>query len=291
MDALRRAGARSVEREGERVVALFPAPPPDRVEALVEAVRRRIRASTDLTDPDPLWRWLTHEAWAERWRRDVPTRRVTRRIVVTGVVAPDAPAPSAPLAPSAPPAHPGSSDVVIRLHPAMAFGTAEHPTTRSCLDYLDRHLGDPPAPGLRVLDLGAGTGILAMAAVLLGAERALAVEADRVALAGLRENLAASGVADRVEARLLEARPGDLRRLGRFDLVMANLQAAILLPLIPALPATMAPGGRLLLSGLIRPEGPRAVGAARAAGLEPEWETTVDGWWTGAFRRPGRAGR
>lgn len=290
MDALRRAGARSVEREGERIVALFP--PPRRVERLLEAVRRGILASTDLSDPDPRWRWLSHEAWAERWRRDVPTRRVTRRIVVTTAGAPEPPHPPEPPGPA------GAVDVVIRLHPAMAFGTAEHPTTRSCLAYLDRAFDvaasdapvEPPASGPRggrVLDLGSGTGILAIAAVLLGAERALAVEADPVAWAGLRENLVASGVADRVEARALEVRPRDLRRLGRFDLVMANLQAAILLPLLPSLPATLAAQGRVLVSGLIRPERPAAVDAARAGGLALEWETTTDGWWTGVFRQAG----
>ena len=272
MDALRRAGARSVEREGERVVALFPPPAPARVEALVAAVCRRIRSSTDLSDPAPLWRWVTHEAWAERWRQDVPTRHVTRRIAVTGADGPPATLPEP------------RPEILIRLHPALAFGTAEHPTTRACLTYLDRHLAaESPA---RVLDVGAGTGVLAMAAVLLGAARALAVEADPVAFAGLRANLAANGVTDRVEALEGEASTGYLRRLGRFELVVANLQATILLPLVPPLAAAVAPGGRLLLSGLIDPEGPSAADAARTAGLEPEWASSLEGWWTGAFRRP-----
>lgn len=271
VDALRRLGARAVEREGERFAALFP--PPERVEALVAEVRAAVRASTRLSDPAPAWRWQSHEEWSARWRRERAPRRVTRRIVVAPADAGAPPGPGTGVD--------GAGDVVIRLEPAVAFGTAEHASTRAALGFLDGGVRN----GDRVLDIGAGSAILAIAAVRLGAVRALAVEADPVACAAARRNVALNGVADRVRVRELEVRPGRLGRLGRHDLVVANLEGHILLPLVPSLPAAMAPRGRLFLAGLLRSEREPALSAARAAGLAAEGETAEGGWWAASFVR------
>ncbi|MBW3535360.1 MAG: 50S ribosomal protein L11 methyltransferase, partial [Gemmatimonadetes bacterium] len=146
VDALRRLGARAVIREDERVLAWLP--PPADVDARVREAEAALRASTSMTDPALSWRWQSHEAWMERWGRGVEPRRVSERIVV---------------APPGRDAGGGAGDVVIRLEPGAAFGTAEHPTTRGCLRLLEA----VSRPGGKVADIGTGSGILAIAAALL----------------------------------------------------------------------------------------------------------------------------
>ncbi len=190
MDALRRVGARTVERNGERVVALFP-PPPD-PEALLAEAASVIRASTSVTEPRLSWHWRSHADWAAAWRAAHPPERVAGRLVVapTGSV------------------WRGGNDLVIRLDPAVAFGTAEHPTTRACLRMLVTHL----PPDARVLDVGAGSGILSIAAALLGAARVLAQEADPLACVAARANAAASGVPGCIDVRRRRVGPRDFGR-------------------------------------------------------------------------------
>jgi ribosomal protein L11 methyltransferase len=265
VEALRRLGARAVEREGERYVALLP--PPADVDELLREAAAVIRASTSLRDPWMSWRWRSHEAWAEAWSRDLPPRRVGARFVI---------------APRGVDIALGEDDLAIRLVPGPAFGTAEHATTRSCLRLLERYV----SPGECVADVGSGSGILAVAAALLGAGRAVALEMDPYACAAARETVAESGVADRVEVREVEVRPDTLLADGPFDGVVANLQAELLLPLLAGLARAVAPGGWMIVSGILRPERAEVLRAAEEAGLEPETEALEDGWWTAAFRRP-----
>lgn len=268
VDALRRSGARLVEREGERVVAHIPAPA--HPEELLRDVKAAIRAATSLADPELSWRWGTGEALASRWAREVKPRRITERMVVVPAGA------EGDLA--------RSGDVVVRVTPGGAFGTAEHPTTRCCLSLMERLV----EPGARVADVGAGSGILSIAAALLGAGRVLALEADPGACAEARGNVALNGVSGSVDVRQVEVRPRDLRRLGRFELVVANLQPDALRPLLPGFGRTLAPGARLVLSGVPRGDLGLVLAHLQAAGLEPLDETVEDGWWTACVRSRGR---
>lgn len=247
VDALRRLGARSVEREDDRVVALFPphANPP----SLAADATAALRASTSLPDPDVRWSRLDREAWAARL--------------------------------GAPPGPVQVGDVVIRLDRSTAFGTAEHPTTRSCLRLLDGLVGE----GDRVLDVGAGSAILAIAAVLMGARRADALEADAIACDAARRNAALNDVAGRVRVEETRVAPGSLRRRSRYDGVVANLQAEILGPLVPDLAAVVSPAGWVVVSGVLRSERDEIAGSADAAGLRLEREELEDGWWTAHFTR------
>ena len=276
VDALRRAGARSIERDGARFIALFP--DAEDIDGLMADVRGAVVASTSLTDPEITWERLSHEAWAAEWRTEQAARRVSDRVIVApvgvGVATEDEGGEGA-----VPLRRPG--DVVVRLDPAVAFGTAEHPTTRACLALLDSRV----EPGQRVLDVGAGSGILAIAAAHLGAAEVLALESDPVSCEAARRNVEANDIADRVEVRKREVKPADLRKAGRFDGVVINIEARVSAPLMPAVPGALRSGGWFILSGVVGGERDDAVAAARAAGLTLVAERPDRSWWTGAFER------
>jgi ribosomal protein L11 methyltransferase len=146
--------------------------------------------------------------------------------------------PAAPAAGAA-----GPADLVIE---GSAFGGGSHPTTASCLAVLG---GLAPLDGLSVLDLGSGSGILAIAAVRLGAARALCLDVNPEAVAAARRNGAANGV----EARLAHRQGGPADLAGEaFDLVVANVGGELLLDEAPRIAPLARPGGRLVLSGLTR---------------------------------------
>ena len=138
---------------------------------------------------------------------------------------------------------------VLRLEPGLAFGSGSHPTTRLCLTWL----AEADVAGARVLDFGCGSGILALAACLLGAAAVTAVDHDPQALVATRDNAAYNGIA---AGQLSIMTPEALRarddRRGAFDVVVANILANPLMELADVLCGYLAPGGRLVLSGLLR---------------------------------------
>jgi ribosomal protein L11 methyltransferase len=154
----------------------------------------------------------------------------------------------------------------------MAFGTGLHPTTRGCLTLLQEVSPMPPA----VLDVGSGSGILALAALRLGAERAVCYDTDPLAVEATLANAAANDLADRVMARvgtLPAAPPAEPYRL-----VLANLVAAVLVDLAESLAAHSAPGGTLLASGIIEGRADEVVAALTDAGFFVEHRLD-DGEW------------
>ncbi len=132
--------------------------------------------------------------------------------------------------------------VNVILDPGLAFGTGTHPTTALCLQWLDTH---PPA-GLQVIDFGCGSGILAVAAALLGASHVWAVDHDPQALIATRDNALKNGVADRITTCL----PADLPEI-EADLMLANILANPLLELAPRFAALTKSGGAIVLSGIL----------------------------------------
>ena len=166
-------------------------------------------------------------------------------------------------------------DVVLVLDPGRAFGTGTHESTRLVLALVQRFV----SPGCSVLDVGCGSGILSIACLLLGAGEAYALDVDPDAVSATLENAASNGVAARLVA---DATPVEAISR-RYPLVLANIESRVLLPMHDALCARLAPGGVLVLSGLLAIERDTMV-AAYGADLELVAEETLGEWLGLAFR-------
>ena len=184
--------------------------------------------------------------WVESWQRTLRPMTIGPFLVV----------PEGCRAPAA------RGRAVLRVRFGQAFGTGEHATTRLCLRLMGAHL----AQGDRVVDLGTGSGILAMAACRLGAERVVAADNDDVALEVARVNLAANGLAGQIEVRLADA--SRACRLGPFDLALVNIGASTIERILPDLAGALAPGGRAILAGLLIEDEAKLLQAAARAGLD-----------------------
>jgi ribosomal protein L11 methyltransferase len=163
----------------------------------------------------------------------------------------------------------------IIVDPAMAFGTGEHPTTRGVMRLMQ---GVVRRGGL-VADIGAGSAVLSIAAVLLGASRVAAVEIDHDSIGNAEENLQANGVSDRVE--IIE---GDaaviLPLLAPVRVILANIISSVLTALLPTIKSSLAVGGQAILSGVLIDERDAMVAALDAGGWVIEREDTEDVWWS-----------
>jgi ribosomal protein L11 methyltransferase len=160
---------------------------------------------------------------------------------------------------------PAQASRVIRLDPGLAFGTGTHPTTRMCLRWIARH----PLEGKRVLDYGCGSGILAIGAALHGASPVHAVDIDPAAVESTIANALANNV--QIDAGLPE------RASGRYDAVLANILAVPLKMLAPLLCSHVAPGGSLVLAGILKRQADE-LKAAYAPHAQLEVSDSEDGW-------------
>jgi ribosomal protein L11 methyltransferase len=192
-------------------------------------------------------RLVNESDWATAWQEHFQVLHLGRRLVIK---------------PSWRRHRHEADQVVIDLDPGMAFGTGLHPTTRLCLEALESRADRGPLG--RVLDLGCGSGILAIAAVKLGATRVLGLDIDPIAIEATVANARHNRVGKRVRAR-----EGSIpSEEGPFDTVLANLIAGVLIEIAPDLKAELTPGGTLIGSGIfIDREGPTRH-ALEAAGFE-----------------------
>jgi ribosomal protein L11 methyltransferase len=158
--------------------------------------------------------------------------------------------------------------VIMTLDPGLAFGTGTHPTTALCLAWLDAQ----DLTGKTVIDYGCGSGILAIAALLLGAERVVCVDIDPQALTATQQNAATNGVGDKIETYL----PDDFSAAPA-DFVLANILAGPLKALAPTLAASLVPGGRLVLAGLLDRQA-EELHACYAPYLTFEPDLSQEGW-------------
>jgi ribosomal protein L11 methyltransferase len=198
--------------------------------------------------PEASWRLTPAGDWAESWKRGLAPIEIGRRLVVR---------PSWCAYEAAP------GQAVLTLDPGLAFGTGHHETTRLCLEAIEAFFEDPARAAARVLDVGAGSGLLSLAAAALGQGPVLAVDNDPEVLPVAAENLCLN----HLEHRVLLAAAGPEAVKGVFDLVLANLHQGALLRLAPVLARLTAPGGRLVLSGLLLDQVDEVARACVAAGL------------------------
>lgn len=172
--------------------------------------------------------FVVGDAWREGWKEFFRPLRFGSKLVVETSWAR---------------AEPHVGDEVVTLDPGNAFGTGQHETTRLLLEQIALHTES----GMHVLDVGCGSGILAIAALRLGAADARAIDVDPDAVRTTEENAAVNGVAGRLVAEVSQVEQVS----GTFSLVLANIEAGVLVALAPALTARVAPGGLLMLSGIL----------------------------------------
>jgi ribosomal protein L11 methyltransferase len=240
--------------------------------AEVEETCARLRAAGISPDPLTMHRREAHEdEWRDVWKQHFRALRVGRRFLVR---------------PSwdEQPARPG--DMVIDIDPGRAFGTGGHASTRLVIAMAEEIAEKSLVAKVeRYLDLGCGSGILSMAAAQLWpTAQGLALDVDSEAVATTLENFA------RNRTTSVDARVGTLADAGElpYDVVLANIEAVVLIPLAPAFPARIAPGGKLIVSGLLATDVPGVEAAYVAAGFTPEARRDEGEWAALRFGRSGR---
>ena len=213
--------------------------------------------------PAPEFRELTEDDWANAWKKHYHVLHVGQRIVIR---------------PSWQEHQPRPDEVVIELDPGMAFGTGLHPTTQMCLQALEEHL----KPGDKVLDLGTGSGILAIAAAKLGAGSVLALDNDPLAVKAAQANVQSNGVQD-----IVTVEPGSLDKAAEeFELVLVNILARVIIDLADqGLVDRVRPAGLMIAAGIIEEQEAEVAAALGKHGLEiverrqeKDWVALVGGW-------------
>jgi ribosomal protein L11 methyltransferase len=231
-----------------------------------EAEAERITAAVESEAGGPVEvsrRRLDSVDWSTRWRDGLAPRRVGRLTI--------APSWSIPAASDGP---------AVVVDPETAFGSGEHGSTRGALALLERHL----RPGDRVLDLGSGSGILAIAAAVLGASRATGVEVDAEANQVAARNADRNGAADRV--RFLEGDAAHLAPLlGPCELVISNILRSVNVQLLPPITAALAPAGVAIFAGMEVVEAEIFRPVLTGAGFTVLDEVLDAGWWAVAAQR------
>jgi len=246
---------------GLRVSAYLP------VDENLEATRQRLLTGlwhlSQIRHLSPAdFRRIEDRDWMEEWKRSYRPIRIAPGLVVC---------------PSWIELPPEPEEVVVRLDPGMAFGTGTHPTTRLCLEAV-RELVQP---GSEVIDLGCGSGILAIAALRLGASRALALDIDPEAVRTTLSNGSRNGVSERLlvlTGSLAEAL-ADTAPIRKASLVLVNILAQVAVEMLHSgLARLVLPGGHLVLSGILLEQSPQVEQALNEQGLAPAQKRVREDW-------------
>jgi ribosomal protein L11 methyltransferase len=225
-------GASGLQETADGVRIFFPSGMSDQTirDPLTDYIRSQRSMGHEISDA--LLKSVQEEDWGRAWKENFKPIRVGIRIVIKP------PWESWP---------PSPRDCVIDISPKMAFGTGSHETTRLCLEMLERFV----KPRISVLDVGTGSGILAIAAVKLGASRSVAIDIEEESVENARENLHLNGIEDLVTVlhgplEILPAEP--------FDLIVANIDRKTLIPMLQKFASYGRPGTIVILSGILAEE-------------------------------------
>ncbi|QBD81367.1 50S ribosomal protein L11 methyltransferase [Ktedonosporobacter rubrisoli] len=214
-------------------------------------------------------RVVKEDEWANAWKDYYHVTHIGQRLVIR---------------PSWREYTPKEQEVVLTLDPGMAFGTGLHPTTRMCLEQVEQRVKS----GMHVLDVGTGSGILALAAAKLGAESVYAIDNSSVAVESASENAALNDLSARIKVVLGILDDAEAARLaGRYDLVLANIIAHVIGSIAPQLAQTLAPQGVLVVSGIIEARLHDALDPLLAAGLEQIDKVMIEDWMALILRKRG----
>jgi ribosomal protein L11 methyltransferase len=223
--------------------------------------------------PEPQFRLMDEENWADAWKKHYRPLRVGRHIYIC----PEwiDPATIQDLQPN---------DMLIKLDPGMAFGTGTHPSTQLCLIATEDLLAE--RPGLSVLDLGCGSGILSIVAVKLNAANVLALDIDELAVTATENNAALNNVSASIQAQT-----GSLDSLihaaRRFDVILVNILAKVIIAMCEhGLGSVVRPGGYAIFGGIIDDQADDVEDALRQTGLEPYARRYQGDWVVIVARRP-----
>jgi ribosomal protein L11 methyltransferase len=209
--------------------------------------------------PEPTFRTVHEEDWAEAWKAHFHPIQVGERLLIKPSWAEVAADPDR---------------IVIELDPGMAFGTGLHPSTQLCLRACEWFVGK----GYKVLDLGTGSGILAIAAAKLGAGRVIARDIDEAAVGVAQENVERNGVGDKVIVQLgsLEGLTTSARH---FDITLVNILAKTIIDLLDqGLRFTLWPGGRLVAAGIIEEQAAEVAAAMERNKLHVQGQESMGEW-------------
>jgi ribosomal protein L11 methyltransferase len=233
----------------------------DLLRAQIEALLALIGQALPSGLPEPQFQIVGESDWANSWKEHFHVVRIGRRFVIK---------------PSWRDYTPASGDIVIEIDPGLAFGSGLHPTTQLCLKLFE----EMDLTGQSLFDVGTGSGVLSIAALKLGAGPVRAVDIDDVAVRVARENFELNGFPPGQANSSIEAAVGSAAdTAGRqWQIVVANILAHILMQLMPQLAEAIAPGGQLILSGMIAEQEQEVTAEAKTHGLSVIGRQTEEDW-------------
>ena len=207
-------------------------------------------------------RTVNEEDWANAWKDYYHVTHIGKRLVIR---------------PSWREYLPQGDEVVLELDPGMAFGTGLHPTTRMCLEQVELRTRE----GVRAIDVGTGSGILALAAAKLGAQSVYCIDNSSVAVESALANAAVNNLSERIQVVLGVLDEAEATRMaGQYELVLANIIARVIGGIAPQLAQVLAPGGLLIASGIIEERRHEAEQPLLDAGLQLVERVMIDDWVT-----------